>query len=91
MEAEIWLLGIPCVSEMTFPGSQEEFHSRNNILRVIAKEKNTKFLQWAAPFFDQTDLDDEHFYRDGFHPNPHGAQMLAFQLFKEIEMVDSRA
>lgn len=82
--ASVFVLALPCVSAKTFPGSQDSFDKRNRLLRSLSEKYRANFIEWKTPFVEQIELDDTHFLRDGFHPSPRGAQVLALQLLQRM-------
>jgi len=77
--ARVLVLGLLPVDEACFPGSPEQFTIVNARLKQIADAEGAEFVDWASSLNGE-DL----FYRDGFHPNPAGADALARILRERI-------
>lgn len=82
LDAHLYLLGLPSVSETTFPGSSEAFLSRNQLIKQCAQDTGAIYLE-----LDEGMYFDRHYYRDGFHPNQAGAELMAASLLRQLGFV----
>ena len=73
---------LPVNSDM-FPTSDRQFELVNNELRELSQREQVDFLDWYSAFKRQMS-NKELYYRDGFHPNATGAQVLAQELFQYL-------
>ena len=76
LKARVLLLGLLPVDESRFPGSLASFESVNAKLKQVAATEGVDFFDWGAELKTRTTA-QKLFYRDGFHPNLAGAQVLA--------------
>jgi lysophospholipase L1-like esterase len=74
----VLVLGLLPVDQSRFPSSPEYFKSVNTRLEQIATAEGAEFLDWGSLLPANGNL----FYRDSFHPNKAGAQVLA-QILRE--------
>jgi len=79
--ARILVLGLLPVDETRFPGSSEQFKTVNARLKQIAEAEGAEFFDWASSLNG-----GNLFYRDGFHPNAAGADVLARILFGKVQL-----
>lgn len=70
--AQVAIVGLLPVDERTFPGSSAHFDALNSELRKLAAETGAQFVDWKEIGLPTADF-EQHFYRDGFHPNKEGA------------------
>jgi len=75
----VLVLGLLPVNEACFPGSSERFHAVNARLKQLTDTEGAEFFDWASSLNGS-----ELFYRDGFHPNAAGADVLARILRERI-------
>ena len=69
------------MDETRFPGSSEQFKTVNARLKQIAEAEGAEFFDWASSLNG-----GNLFYRDGFHPNAAGADVLARILFGKVQL-----
>ncbi len=73
--SQVYLLELPPISEVHFPGSQVQFQRVNTMLRELAMDTGSVNIG-----FDLLQPDD--FYLDGFHPNSQGYLKMALSVLK---------
>ncbi len=83
LNAKIKICGLLPVSKNIFPGSSENFHIVNELLKVLAEEQQAEFFGWGSKIL-LSNQQENLFYRDGFHPNKEGAVLLATLLIGNI-------
>jgi lysophospholipase L1-like esterase len=76
LKTRVIVLGLLPVDETRFPGSPAYFESVNARLHEVATAEEVDFFDWGAELKTKA-AHSELFYRDGFHPNLHGARTLA--------------
>jgi len=74
--ARVLVLGLLPVDQERFPNSAEHFKSVNTRLQLIATAEGAEFFDWAS-LLPTNGTRGELFYRDSFHPNAAGAEVLA--------------
>ena len=79
----VLVLGLLPVDEARFPSSPQHFKSVNARLQQIATIEGAEFFDWASLLPANGRL-GELFYRDTFHPNATGAEVLAQILHKHF-------
>jgi len=75
MRLPVLVLGLIPPMATTFPGSIANFQAVNHRLREMTGATGAEFFDWDL---ELPQGDDRHslFYRDGFHPNAHGARIM---------------
>lgn len=73
--ASVHLLGLIGPDDACFPGSSSHFASLNGRLRALAYAHDAEFVDWAQ-VISSAHAHSPWRYRDGFHPNKVGAQIL---------------
>ncbi|HJP91864.1 MAG TPA: SGNH/GDSL hydrolase family protein [Pyrinomonadaceae bacterium] len=84
--ARVLVLGLLPVDQTRFPDSPEHFKSVNARLREISRAEGAEFFDWASLLPINGKLGDL-FYRDSFHPNAAGANLLAKILHPQITQI----
>ena len=79
----VLVLGLLPVDEARFPSSPQHFKSVNARLQQVATIEGAEFFDWASLLPANGRL-GELFYRDTFHPNATGAEVLAQILHKHF-------
>lgn len=79
----IAVCGLLPVSERTFPGSAAGFRAINNGLQEIARSSGAHFVDWDELLGGSFDL-GERLYRDGFHPNASGNELIGRKLSEHL-------
>ncbi|MEY4094552.1 MAG: hypothetical protein RLZZ53_1751 [Acidobacteriota bacterium] len=77
------MLGLIGTDERCFPGTSAHFEALNARLRRLADEHRVTFIDWAADI-DAARGEHAWRYRDGFHPNAAGAQLLGTILHRRL-------
>jgi len=80
----VLVLGLLPVDQAHFPGSPEHFKSVNARLQEIARIEGAEFFDWAS-LLPTNGRQGELFYRDRFHPNGAGAEVLAKILRERLQ------
>ena len=80
----VLVLGLLPVDQAHFPGSPEHFKSVNARLQEIARIEGAEFFDWAS-LLPTNRRQGELFYRDRFHPNGAGAEVLAKILRERLQ------
>ena len=80
----VLVLGLLPVDQAHFPGSPEHFKSVNARLQEIARIEGAEFFDWAS-LLPTNGRQGELFYRDRFHPNDAGAEVLAKILRERLQ------
>lgn len=80
LPAAVHVLGLIGPDENCFPGSPAHFSALNERVRALAAAHRAEFIDWAQNVLARRDSAPWR-YRDGFHPNLAGAQLLAGVLY----------
>lgn len=75
LETKVSVLGLIPPDEQRFPGTPAHFAAVNERLRSLANAAGAEFIDWTTMVTGRTA--GPWRYRDGFHPNLAGSQLLA--------------
>jgi lysophospholipase L1-like esterase len=81
--AQVHMLGLIAPEEDCFPGTPAHYAALNEQLRALARSAAVEFVDWSSDVQERRGASPWRF-RDGFHPNQTGAELLGGILYDRV-------